>query len=226
MKKQMQFSTFVMLLGIQSVTMASSVVLDVGHSPKQFGATGANGIPEYSYNLNMTNSIEDMLKKQQVKVLRSTDQPNHVTLAERATRHPDANLFVSIHHDSNSKELDPVKDQLKGFSIFVSKKNPQYQASLKCADLVAKNLKSIGEVPSTYHGLNIKGENKKLLTANGVYQYDNLIVLKTSKKPAILIEIGVISNPSEAERLKNQPQISKISANIAQSIQQCLNDLK
>ena len=71
--------------------------------------------------------------------------------------------------------------------------------------------------------MNIPGENKKLLTSNGVYQYDNLVVLKKSQKPAVLIEIGVIANPEEANRLSNQKVIWKISENIAQSIQQCLN---
>jgi N-acetylmuramoyl-L-alanine amidase len=203
----------------------NSVVLDVGHSPKQAGSTAANGYPEYTYNLSMVNSIEYFLKSRHVQVLRSSVNEDKVSLVQRATRYPNANLFfISVHHDSIPTELTKYKNQLKGFSIFVSKKNPEYEKSLKCANLIGQNLKSIGESPSTYHGINIPGENKKLLTSNGVYQYDNLVVLKKSQKPAVfLIEIGVIANPEEANRLSNQKVIWKISENIAQSIQQCLN---
>ena len=207
----------------QSIFAENSVVLDVGHSPKQAGSTAANGYPEYTYNLSMVNSIEYFLKSRHIQVLRSSVNEDKVSLVQRATRHPNANLFVSVHHDSIPTELSNYRNHIRGFSIFVSKKNPKYGKSLKCANLIGQNLKSIGESPSTYHGMNISGENKKLLTSNGVYQYDNLVVLKKSHKPAVLIEIGVIANPEEANRLSNQKVIWKISENIAQSIQQCLN---
>ncbi|WEI20372.1 N-acetylmuramoyl-L-alanine amidase (plasmid) [Acinetobacter proteolyticus] len=166
----------------QSIFAENSVVLDVGHSPKQAGSTAANGYPEYTYNLSMVNSIEYFLKSRHVQVLRSSVNEDKVSLVQRATRYPNANLFISVHHDSIPTELTKYKNQLKGFSIFVSKKNPEYGKSLKCANLIGQNLKSIGESPSTYHGMNIPGENKKLLTSNGVYQYDNLVVLKKSQK--------------------------------------------
>lgn len=207
----------------QSICAGNSVVLDVGHSPKQAGSTAANGYPEYIYNLSMTNSIEYFLKARHVQVLRSSVNEDKVSLLNRATRHPNANLLISVHHDSIPKELSKYKNELKGFSIFVSKKNPEYEKSLKCANVIGHNLKGIGESHSNYHGMNIPGENKKLLSANGVYQYDNLVVLKKSLKPAVLIEIGVIANPEEATRLSNQKVIWKISENIAQSIQQCMN---
>lgn len=216
-------SILAMSIITQSIFAENSVVLDVGHSPKQAGSTAANGYPEYTYNLSMVNSIEYFLKSRHVQVLRSSVNEDKVSLVQRATRYPNANLFISVHHDSIPTELTKYKNQLKGFSIFVSKKNPEYGKSLKCANLIGQSLKSIGESPSTYHGMNIPGENKKLLTSNGVYQYDNLVVLKKSQKPAVLIEIGVIANPEEANRLSNQKVIWKISENIAQSIQQCLN---
>ncbi len=37
--------------------------------------------------------------------------------------------------------------------------------------------------------------------ANGVYFYDNLVVLKTSTVPAVLFEAGVIVHPDEAREL-------------------------
>ena len=154
-------SILAMSIITQSIFAENSVVLDVGHSPKQAGSTAANGYPEYTYNLSMVNSIEYFLKSRHVQVLRSSVNEDKVSVVQRATRYPNANLFISVHHDSIPTELTKYKNQLKGFSIFVSKKNPEYGKSLKCANLIGQNLKSIGESPSTYHGMNIPGENKK-----------------------------------------------------------------
>ena len=103
----------------QSIFAENSVVLDVGHSPKQAGSTAANGYPEYTYNLSMVNSIEYFLKSRHVQVLRSSVNEDKVSLVQRATRYPNANLFISVHHDSIPTELTKYKNQLKGFSIFV-----------------------------------------------------------------------------------------------------------
>jgi N-acetylmuramoyl-L-alanine amidase len=105
----------------QSIFAENSVVLDVGHSPKQAGSTAANGYPEYTYNLSMVNSIEYFLKSRHVQVLRSSVNEDKVSLVQRATRYPNANLFISVHHDSIPTELTKYKNQLKGFSIFCIK---------------------------------------------------------------------------------------------------------
>ena len=213
----------VSIFSMANMSVAKSVVLDAGHSPKQAGTTAANGYPEYIYNLSMTNSIEYFLKRNKIEMHRTFTKEQKISLVDRATRHGNANLLISIHHDSNPKELDHLKNSLHGFSIFVSKKNPHFSKSLKCADHIGKNLIASGETPSTFHGLKIPGENKELLTRNGVYKYNDLVVLKRSNKPAILIEIGVISNPNEAQRLSNQQVIWRISENIANSITNCLS---
>lgn len=200
----------------------NGITIDTGHTSKQAGAISATGINEYYYNLNMTNSISNLLAMNGTKINRvPTNLPN-ITLNQRVQMYPQSKLFVSIHHDSIPGVLQPHKDKIAGFSVFVSAKNPQFSKSLNCARHVANSLKSIGEYPSTFHSLDIPGERKKLLDMNGVYQYDNLVVLKNAPSPAILVEIGVISNPYEANRLNHPQTIDRIAKAIAYSISTCI----
>ncbi|ENV52073.1 N-acetylmuramoyl-L-alanine amidase family protein [Acinetobacter junii] len=219
--KKLVNALMVSLIFLSNSCMANIIALDTGHTTKQTGATSATGINEYYYNLNMANTIHQLLYSAGVTVNRvPTNQPN-IKLTERAKMFPKSNLFVSIHHDSIPNSLRKYQDQISGFSIFVSSKNPQYQHSLACASHVAANLRSIGEHPSNFHSMDIPGERKKLLDQNGVYQYDNLVVLKSSAAPALLIEIGVITNSYEANRLRNPQVIDRIAKTIAYSISTC-----
>ena len=54
-----------------------------------------------------------------------------------------------------------------------------------------------GEKPSLYHAEPIAGENRPLLDRRlGVHRFDGLAVLKTATMPAVLVEAGVIVNPT------------------------------
>ena len=223
MKKKTPILLGLNLLLWSSLGLAKVIVLDAGHTPENSGAMGINGKTEYSYNLNMVNTLSEKITKQHgVMAEKVSINENKITLAERPNRYIKSDLFVSIHHDSIPTVLNPMRDKLHGYSVFVSKKNPQYEKSLACAKIVAKNLKAMGREPSTYHGWAIMGESKKLLDKNGVYQYDNLVVLKSAKMPALLIEIGVIANPKEAEELTQQKVVDEIADNIARSLSACL----
>ena len=223
MQKMIKTAVLTISCLFTTAVSAKVVVLDAGHTPKTFGAMGINGKTEYSYNLNMVNTLSKaILDNSQLRVEKVSINDNQITLSERPNRYTKSDLFVSIHHDSIPEVLNPQRDQLHGFSVFVSKKNPQYQQSLACAKIVAKNLKAMGRTASTYHGWDIEGERKTLLDKNGVYQYDNLVVLKSAKMPALLIEIGVIANSKEAEELTQQNVVDEIAKNIASSLKQCL----
>src|SRR5439155_16674309 len=83
---------------------AFRVVVDVGHTAKQGGATSARGALEYDFNLRLAKVIEQKLNGAGFSkaVLLITDGAMYKGLAARvskANRLP-ADLFLSIHHDS------------------------------------------------------------------------------------------------------------------------------
>jgi N-acetylmuramoyl-L-alanine amidase len=82
-------------------------------------------------------------------------------------------------------------------------------------------MKSRGFVFTPHHNEPIPGENRPILDApRGVYQYDDLIVLKHSPMPAVLLECGVIIHREEELELKKpetQARIAEAAANAIES---------
>jgi N-acetylmuramoyl-L-alanine amidase len=210
-------------LVIQSAR-AEYVAVDTGHTPLHPGATGASGRVEYLYNLDMSSALAKDLTTSGDRVSRTSVDGKEITLQERATKAPDADLFISIHHDSMLQEWIDAgrRKEFSGYAIFVSPKNTHYEQSLNCAKKIGEQMLAIGEKPSLYHATPIQGENRPLIDKRlGVHEYDDLIVLKTAPIPAVLVEIGVIANPDEELRLSKPKTIQRIAKAIATGIHRC-----
>jgi N-acetylmuramoyl-L-alanine amidase len=203
---------------------AEYIAVDTGHTPLHPGAAGASGRIEYLYNLEMSNALAKDLIAIGDRVSRTSADGKEITLQERGTKSPDADLFISIHHDSMLQEWIDAgrRKEFSGYSIFVSPKNTHYEQSLNCAKKIGEQMLAIGEKPSLYHATPIQGENRPLIDKRlGVHEYDDLIVLKTAPIPAVLVEIGVIANPDEERRLSQPDTIQRISKAIETGIHRC-----
>jgi N-acetylmuramoyl-L-alanine amidase len=84
-------------------------------------------------------------------------------------------------------------------------------------------MRRAGFSPSLYHAAPIPGERKPFADkANGVHYYDNLIVLKTAKTPAVLLEAGVIVNRDEELEVQKDMVRRRIAAAVAAGLDRCL----
>jgi len=219
-----------MVLALGALTLAAraqpvDVVVDPGHTPARPGARSADGRPEYGYNLAFAGRLVHVLTQRGLRVERSDAGAVELSLTERTARTGDARLFVSIHHDSIQQEwIDRGwRDRFRGFSLFVSQRNPDYDRSLACARQIGAELRGAGEVPSLYHATPIPGENRPLLDrTNGIHRFDDLVVLHSAKSPAVLVEVGVIANPEQAGRLALPVVIEKLARAVANGVQACL----
>ncbi len=203
---------------------ARYIVVDTGHTPAHPGATGASGRVEYRYNLDLSTAVADTLIAHGDRVLRTSADGREIALDQRSTQAPDANLFVSIHHDSMQQQFIDAGRQREfhGFAVFVSERNPHYAEGLRCAKSIAEHLLAAGERPSLYHAQPIKGENRPLIDPQlGIHRFDDLVVLRTAPIPAVLVEAGVIVNPDEEKRLAQRDTIQRLGASIAGGIDAC-----
>ena len=143
---------------------------------------------------------------------------NHRTRAAKG-----ADLFLSIHHDSARAQLHVRREDFAGFSLFISRHNPQAEKSLACASTIGAELRAAGLTPSRYHADPVIGENRPFADElNGVHFYDNLGVGKTAKMASVLVEAGVIINREEEARM-NDPAVRKgIAEAIARGVKRCL----
>ena len=154
-------------------------------------------------------------------------QGKSISLAERTRQAANkrATLFLSIHHDSVQRryvkewkvdgKTHLYSDKFSGFSVFVSRKNRKFAQSLQFARLLGEAMIARGFSPTLHHAEKIPGEGRNLIDKDlGLYEFEDLIVLKTAAMPAVLLECGVIVNRSEEASLQT-PEIQQRIADAA-----------
>src|SRR5215471_14901954 len=211
------------------------VVVDVGHTEKAFGATSARGLSEFSFNLNLAKRIEQQLLAVGFRrsVLLITDGPSRKALAERV-KHANtlgADLFLSIHHDSVPDRFlekwefegqeHTFSDRFHGHSIFISNDNSDRTGSLLFARLLGNELRKRGLQYTPHYTERYMGHRQRLLVDAqvGVYRYDELIVLRDTDMPAVLLEAGSIINREEELRMGSVERQTLISTAVTDAVE-------
>jgi N-acetylmuramoyl-L-alanine amidase len=197
------------------------VVLDVGHTAEFPGATSARGVPEYEFNLQLARLIQRHLRDAGFErtILLITGGEALKGLAKRVARAngAKADLLLSIHHDSVPEAFLKIwdfdgrhnrfSDQFKGHSIFISNDNPDRSGSLQFGRLLGRQLKARDLRYAPHYTEAFMGRRRRELVdaETGVYRYDQLVVLRATRMPAVLLEAGSIVNRDE-ELLMGSPE--------------------
>jgi len=218
------FSALCLFIASPAALASAEVAVDVGHYLEKPGVISASGIPEFEYNRNLAFKVRDLLEAAGVRVRMIGERGDFADLYERTKAARGADLFVSIHHDSVQEEYLPIADRFAGFSLFVSRINPQVGKSLRCASAIGAQMRKAGYTRSLYHADAVLGESRPFADeANGVHYFDNLAVAKTASMPALLFEAGVLVNKAE-EAMLARPETQAAMANaISQGVIRCLN---
>jgi N-acetylmuramoyl-L-alanine amidase len=206
---------------------AAEVALDVGHSRHHPGVISASGVPEWELNRQLAEEIAGHLKPLNVGYRLIGADGMIEVLSERTALAQEDALFISLHHDSVQPELLAQIDRYNGYSLFVSRKNPNIDESLACARQIGGSLLAAGFRPSLYHAEPIKGENRPFADrSRGIHYYDGLAVLRTARQPAVLIEAGVVANPRDEMLVTGKEGRNRIAEAIAQAVAECVKSLR
>lgn len=192
---------------------AEVIAIDVGHSIVTPGSISATGITEFVFNQRLALSISQNLKAIGINHHLINLDGRIPSLRDRTAQAVADSVFVSIHHDSVQPQFLPVtSDHYRGFSIWLSRKNVDFLHSKSCAIAVADSLIRSGFSPSNFHADPVSGEGRQVIDLNrGIFLNDDLIVLKSARSPAVLIEAGVIVHPVE-ERFLLDPRVINAQA--------------
>jgi N-acetylmuramoyl-L-alanine amidase len=212
------------------------IVLDVGHTAESEGAISARNVPEFLFNLRLTQRIEEKLQADGFAATRLllTKGKARPSLARRVAvaNNLHANLFLSIHHDSVPDKLlenwefegkkSHFSDRFSGYSVFVSHSNADFETSLSFAEMVAREMKARGLQYARQYTQPIMGKNQHpiLNKETGVYSYDKLIVLRTTKMPAVLLEAGSIINRDEELKMDSREYRDLVSSAVATAVKE------
>lgn len=212
------------------------IVLDVGHTAQSEGATSARNVAEFVFNLRLAQRIEEKLKAEGFAGTRLlvTEGKARPSLVKRvaAANNLQANLFLSIHHDSVPDKLlenwefegkkSHFSDRFSGYSVYVSRRNPDFKTSLAFAELIAKEMKAEDLQYARQYTQPIMGRDQHPLLnkETGVYGYDELIVLRKTRMPAVLLEGGSIINRDEELMMETAERRNIISSAVTAAVKE------
>ncbi len=164
----------------EAVPMKKTIVLDPGHGGSDPGAV-AGKIQEKDLNLQVSKILKEMLEEAGLKVYMTRSEDKYVGLYTRAdiANNLKADLFVSIHHNAS-----PNTSAAGLMTLFYPSSGKQGMNGRKLAEIVQKNLVST------------------LKTRDwGIIERPNLVVTRETKMPAVIAELGFMTNKAELERL-------------------------
>ena len=183
------------------------VVIDPGHGGYDSGAIGPGYAREADINLEAGLILADLLAKRGIpwKITRTTD--TYVPLTGRASlaNVHGARAFISLH--ANAAE----RVQAHGFEVWTS---PGFTG----ADPLA--LRIIDKVAVGMDSVTVR-RNKG---ADGPDKEARFVVLTHTNMPAVLIEMGFISNAEEVVRLQSPTWLGKLMTCVADGLCSWLDD--
>ncbi len=171
------------------------VAIDAGHGGRDMGATGPTGLLEKDVTLDIAQRVRELLVRAGVRVVMTRETDAYVDLTDRprTARQQGASAFVSIHSNASTR---PTSSGSETYYL-----SPQ---SLALAQMIQDELGRIAGLPS-----------RGVKTAN-------FLVLRESDFPAVLVEVGYLSNPEEETRLRADAFRQRLAEAITRGVQRFL----
>ena len=208
------FGSFSQAIQDSKTSSQFTVILDAGHGGEDGGAVSAEGMMEKDLNLQIAKKVRDLLEANGTKVVMTRD--TDILLYDRSSNYEgrkkaqdlaarrkigeetENGIFVSIH--MNAFPLT----QYQGLQVWYSKNHP---LSLELAETVQGTVQ---------HYLQRENERQVKPATSGIYLLHHL------QCPAILVECGFLSNPSEATLLCDESYQNELAFLIFLSISDAL----
>ena len=213
------------------------VVIDAGHGGKDPGAIGRTGLYEKEVTLDIARRLNKLLQSRGIEtvMVRSTDK--FVTLEDRVriANQPGNSLFISIHANAN-----PSK-KMRGFEVYyITPRVNDTERALACARNVDLNMDgSFAGTPSlnlravlwdmihNYNRSESVALSKSICKVTGAQLDTRMIgvksanyhVLRGSTVPAVLVEVGFLSNAAEERLLKEGDYRQRLAQAIHDGVQ-------
>ena len=217
------------------------VVVDAGHGGKDPGAIGFGGLKEKDVNLDIAARIARDLRDAGIDVVMTRDSDAFITLPDRTSvaSRPGIDLFVSVHSNATKSR------RVQGYDVYASaplnsgdKSELQRVQNEKklCAQLkMRQDLPELKDIvidmcyaqklkitpylaDAVTHGLSQELHQGEHSSKSARY-----FVLRNTLIPAILIEVGFITNPHEAMQLKDGSYRQKIADAVTKGLTRCMH---
>lgn len=182
-----------------------TIVIDAGHGGWDKGAVSIdNAVSESEIVLSIANEIRAANTNPNIKIVltRETDVYNSVEEKSEFVNQKKADYFISLHvNASENKEESGI--------TFMIPKNDQSQKFIRSGQLATNIALSMNGLSEKIHDIVSK--------ENGVW------LLKSANCPAVLLELGYMTNQNDLQKIKDPSFQKKVAVSILVGINSYLN---
>jgi len=211
-----------------------TIMLDAGHGGKDPGAQG-HGLMEKDVNLRMAFVLGSVLKKRGFNVIFTRTTDDFLSLDERTAlaNAKKVDLFISIHCNAHT---DPSMQGLETYSLnlartpdavrvaarenSVSDKNISDLQMILTDLMLTSKIKESVDLARVLHRKGLSAIRSKWTVNDHGNREAPFFVLMGAKMPSALLEIGYITNKTEAARLKSDAYLKILANGIANGIRE------
>lgn len=218
------------------ITKIREIILDPGHGGKDPGAIGWAREEEKKIVLDISKRLKRILEGYGFKVRMTRETDEFISLNERTeiASRSQADLFVSIHANASPSR------NVTGLEVFVAselegeQKNEDQRVnnqglmfgklsmknkSADVVNIVEDMLYDYKQAESALLAQDLARNTAKLIkTKNRGEKESRFFVLRNTLIPAILIEVGFLTNPNESSLLQTGAYRQRVAQAIAESI--------
>ena len=221
------------------------IVLDPGHGGQDPGAIGCSGVYEKNITLAMAKELKKILDKDgRYKVYLTRNRDVFIPLRERVriARKYKADLFLSIHADS------ALNKNATGLSVYTLSETASDKEAAALAerenkaDVIAgmnfaEHSKEVSDVlinlaqretmnrSSEFANFMVKEMRKSVKLLDNTHRFAGFAVLKAPDVPAVLLEMGYLSNRKEEKLLRQSDYRKKLAKSTSVAIDKYFDNM-
>ncbi len=224
-----QSATLVEQLGLTVRT----IMIDPGHGGKDPGAIGPGKVYEKDVNLRFALILGKMLEQEGFKVLYTREKDTFIPLEDRTAQAnlKNADLFISVHcnaiHlpslsglETYYLDLATSKDAVR----VAARENAVSARSISDLQVILTDLmlnsklKESKDLAKSVHSRVVSSVRQKHKVRDHGVRSAPFYVLMGAKMPAILLELGYLTNPEEAKRLQSDDYLKLLAAGVVKGV--------
>lgn len=167
------------------------IIIDPGHGGKDAGAIGLRNIEEKDIVLSISEQVAKFLEEKGLRVMITRNSDFFVSLQGRTDMANEANadLFVSIHANS----IGPDRPEINGLEVY-------YRNNSSLANTIYQSI-----------------TQTMTIRQRGV-RYANFYVLRNSKMPSTLVEVGYVTGDEDSVKLTDPVYQTEMAKAIARGV--------
>lgn len=187
-------------------------IVDAGHGGDDMGAVGKMGLKEKQINLDIARRLTNELEAQGLSVTMTRKDDYFISLYQRTyiANREEGDFFVSVHcNASRNRDVD-------GFEVYYA--TPLEGPSEEVTVAEASPADSFYESSMELAGHITSAMETHLSSPNRGVKSARFFVLKGVHMPAVLVEVGYISNAEEETLLEEKSYRQNVAEAIAEGV--------